>query len=168
MWDIGSRSSKFNNSKQSILNCTIMKQSLVLIFFFTLFVCSKCDNENEDQCHKSISFINSSEKAVYVLWSTDYPDTLAIQHISGALEQGTKVSPKTESRDPFYEQSCWEVILSSVQIPSDTLMVFVFDADTVENIDWPDIVRDNKILHRYDLSLNDLIKSDWTISYPQK
>jgi hypothetical protein len=43
-------------------------------------------------------------------------------------------------------------------MPSDTLSVFYFHADTLDKYLWEDIQHDYKILRRYDLSVEDFIK----------
>ena len=48
------------------------------------------------------------------------------------------------------------------------LMVFVFDADTIDYYGWS-YIRDNHInitKQRYDLSLDDLIKLDFILQFP--
>jgi hypothetical protein len=58
------------------------------------------------------------------------------------------------------------VFSHGVQIPSDTLMIFIFDAEVIETEEWSDVVHSYKVLKRYDLSLADLKRMNWTITYP--
>lgn len=52
-----------------------------------------------------------------------------------------------------------------VRLPNDTLSIFIFDGATVNTYNW-DIIRNQyKILRRYDLSLQDLKNSNFTIVY---
>jgi hypothetical protein len=48
----------------------------------------------------------------------------------------------------------------------DTLSVFIFDAQVLENTPWDTVKAKYIILKRYDLSLDDLNKLNWTITYP--
>ena len=51
-------------------------------------------------------------------------------------------------------------------LPNDTLSFFIFSTDTLNKYPWSDIVRDYKILKRYDFSLQDMIKIRGQIHYP--
>lgn len=57
-------------------------------------------------------------------------------------------------------------------IPSDTLMFFILDSTTVADEPWEEIVKGYKILRRYDLSIEDMMKliqddgTGYTIPYP--
>lgn len=53
-----------------------------------------------------------------------------------------------------------------VKLPADTLSIFIISNDIVTTYDW-DVMRSGyKILKRYDMSLHDLKKLNWTIIYP--
>jgi hypothetical protein len=58
----------------------------------------------------------------------------------------------------------WEEEIDN--LPSDTLSIYLFDADTVNICGWEEIAMDYKVLKRYDLSVDDLIKTNWTVTYP--
>jgi len=140
-----------------------MKIALLLIF--VLFSSNTCEKE-DDECHKSILFVNNCENSIYILWDTSYPDTVYFGHGPGPeVESANLILPHETSLKPIQERSCWEEIIAGDRIPSDTLMVFVFDA-YIENTDWSDVVNDYMVLKRFDLSLEDLEKMDWTIAYP--
>ena len=46
------------------------------------------------------------------------------------------------------------------------MSVFIFDSEVLENIEWKEIRDNYMILKRYDLSLEDLQKLDFTLYYP--
>ena len=50
--------------------------------------------------------------------------------------------------------------------PNDTISVFLFDGETVENVPWETVVKEYLVLQRYDLSIEDMKKLDRTIHYP--
>lgn len=54
------------------------------------------------------------------------------------------------------------------KLPKDTLSVYLFDASTYEYAPWNEVRGDYKVLKRYDLSLDDLLKLNWTVQYPPK
>jgi len=51
-------------------------------------------------------------------------------------------------------------------LPNDTLSVFIFHADTLNKYTWEEIRDGYKIENRYDLSLDDLKKMNFVITYP--
>ena len=58
----------------------------------------------------------------------------------------------------------WTSIFSN--LPSDTLSIYLFDANTLSGYDWSQIRDGYIILKRYDLSLQDLKNRNFTITYP--
>ncbi len=143
-------------------------RKMQILFLTVLLLSSTCENEDED-CHKRITIINNSEKSIYVVGDTNYPDTTYFRHSSGPTEDpyNYRISAKSSSDRPLQNRSCWETIFSyGDQISSDTLMIFIFDAEVLETEEWSDVVHDYKVLKRYDLSLDDLMQNDFTITYP--
>ena len=61
---------------------------------------------------------------------------------------------------------CIESHFGTWLIPSDTFMIYVFDANILNTIPWDTIRKYDMYLKRYDLSLQDLKNSNWTITYP--
>jgi len=53
-----------------------------------------------------------------------------------------------------------------VGVPSDTLSMFIIHADTLARYGWETVRRDYKILKRYDLSLGDLERLNFSVPYP--
>lgn len=52
------------------------------------------------------------------------------------------------------------------QLPVDTLSVYLFNVDTLNKYPWS-VIRDNyKVIKRYDLSLPDLKKRNFIVTYP--
>ena len=45
-------------------------------------------------------------------------------------------------------------------------MIYIFDAGVLESTPWSTVVNDYMVLKRFDLSLQNLQKMDWTITYP--
>jgi hypothetical protein len=144
-----------------------MKTINILLILSLFFMAMTCEKEDED-CHKSIEFINNSDGDIYVIWDVEYPDTLSLNNTDSSVLQRkyNKVHEHKTSRKPFYEQSCWEGIIRGERIPADTLMVFVFDSKVIETTPWEDVTNKYMVLKRYDLSLEDLQASDFTITYP--
>ncbi len=58
----------------------------------------------------------------------------------------------------------WEIVFST--IPSDTLSIYIFNSDTLNKYSWDKIRKEEMFLRRYDLSLEDLKKLKYKVSYP--
>jgi len=138
--------------------------SLIALFFLTMAITCKDEDENH---HRTIRFINNSDKSIYIIGSVDYPDTLSISGMSGGgLSDPTcnKVHPNTVNTCSLWDRDFWEINFKhEIFMPSDTLMVYVFDAELLESRTTH--VR-NTIIRRYDLSLQDLQYLNWTLTYP--
>lgn len=142
------------------------------IFFISIlaitFLGTTCVKENEN-CHKTITFINASDENIYVIGDTYYPDTMYFGHSSSPKENETtqKVLANSISNKPLQSRDCWEIYFTTdgpLQI--DTLMVYVFDADIVDSLPWSEVVHNYMVLKRYDISLKDLNTMNWSITYP--
>lgn len=51
------------------------------------------------------------------------------------------------------------------QLPHDTLSVYVFNAADIDKLGWDIVQKENKVLKRYDLSLQDLQQCGFVITY---
>lgn len=136
---------------------------MILSFFVMSNSCVK-DDENH---HSTIRFINNADKPIYVYGSMMYPDTLNAYGMGGggaSYPFHYKISPDTENTYALQQREFWEVIFRDGRgIPSDTLMVYVFDAGLLESHTTH---VNNTIIRRYDLSLQDLQRVNWTLTYP--
>ncbi|MCD8528648.1 MAG: hypothetical protein LRY27_01410 [Chitinophagales bacterium] len=65
---------------------------------------------------------------------------------------------------PYISVKCNENNFSF--LPRDTLTVFIFDAQVIEDSTWNSIRDNYLILKRYDLSFQDLDSMGWEITYP--
>jgi len=125
---------------------------------------SKCKKDSLD-CHRSKFFKNQSIKDLYVITSYSYPDTvLSKGYPNPILDPGTNKVLMQNSK-LLWTTDCIEIIFK-YSIPSDTLMVYVFDSEILESTSWDTIKARNLYLKRFDLSLQDLQMNNWTITYP--
>jgi hypothetical protein len=137
-----------------------MKSTLIVVVALILMGASCGDLVD----HKyGIKVINNSDYAIQVApglgpaWLSSYPDT-AISELKPDFFY-------VAYHDSNYIESAgkWEDIFS--RLPKDTLSIYVFSADTLKAYDWSKI-KEDKVLKRYDLSLSDLKKLNWDITYP--
>jgi hypothetical protein len=136
-----------------------MKNTIFISFFFFLLIGGTCNNNEEK--HNSILFKNNSDKDLYVHGKFEYPDT-SIDFSNPVLSGEYYKVISHSTNDPLEITDTYEGRF----IQYDTLMVFVFDAETLENTPWDTITANYIILMRFDLSLEDLKRLNWTITYP--
>ena len=126
--------------------------------------------------HK-IAFVNNSDSDIYSVWSSHYPDTLTIQYEAVDGDPWSRVSAHSSVSNIIPGIADWVSIIRN--IPSDTLLIFVLDASTIDSIggkpaDWIPIYNtmdykqlyDWLVMKHYTLSLEDLKRMNWTITYP--
>jgi len=99
--------------------------------------------------------------------SSQYPDTSTFVGIPNPVldPNFTKVLPNESNTQVLWSRDCIELAFKDL-IPSDTIMVFVFDAKELETHAWDTVTKNYLIIKRYDLSLEDLQGMHWTIAYP--
>ena len=129
----------------------------IILLVFAAFS-STCVREDENH-HKTIRFVNKSNIPIYIYGSYSYPDTL--NNRLGSSYHLYRAEANTENTSALRRRDFWEVTFRN--IPSDTLMVYVFDAELVDSHSTHG---HNTIIRRYDLSLQDLQLLDWTLYYP--
>lgn len=146
----------------------INKTIILIIVIFTIQSCYK-DSINR---HYYIQFKNSTEKTLYVdnsfyakyLSPLNYLDTTLPcccdprNNRLATIVEPSGENPKTCFRRAFYE--------SAFGVEFDTLLVFVFDEDTLESLGWDSVCANYKVLQRYDFSLEDLQYLDFKLCFP--
>lgn len=137
---------------------------IIVLLFFTLVLCSNsCEKAPFVDKAYRIIVINNSSKDVYVHKADldaerQYPDTLL------PTSNATFLKIPAKKRGYFDSKTTWEENVKD--LPSDTLSVFFIDGSTFENEEWDTIRDEYLIIERYDLSIEDLEKSNFTITYP--
>lgn len=104
---------------------------------------------------------NNSDKRIYAYAQINHPDTTIGSYNPSLSKQDYEVLPHSE--ESLFSHS-WEQDV--VKSKSDTLMMFLYEAQTVDSTPWDTVVKRYMILKRYDLSLADLQRMNWTITYP--
>ena len=107
---------------------------------------------------------NNYNKEIFVsigcdrFWSTSYPDTI----LPSTKPYLISVSPNDYVEIDSGKK--WEDIAKKQ--PEGKLSIYFFDSDTIEFYDWAQIKEGNKVMKRIDVSAEDLINMNWTITYP--
>ena len=133
------------------------------VFVLLIFsICIGCGPIKEDENHHyTIPFYNNTEADVYIDSSDSYPDTIVTDLYGGPYH---KVKARSVNSDGLRQRVTYEISFKDGRrFPSDTLIVIVFDAKQLE-ADRHNVM--DALLVRYDLSLKDLQRLNWTLSYP--
>ena len=136
---------------------------IALMCCFTLLSCRYTEDEFH---HYTITFYNNSDQWVYVDWSNRYQARLSTP-MNGVLYSPDvyKVAPHSYNTSALEIRGYWENKL--VSDPKygymDTLMIFVYDANLLETTRKSNY---EPVLQRLDVTLDDLRKSNWLITYP--
>ena len=125
-------------------NCVIPGLATVLLL----------DNNSDDEIK-----VYFDEDSVY---NEIYPDTLISDFSKDWLSNS--FSPKS-MRNDISSSSNWKSVFDG-RAPQDTLSLFIFASDTLAKYSWEEVRKGYKVLARYDLSLEDLERLNFELSYP--
>jgi hypothetical protein len=136
-----------------------MKKIINISLLFVLGSLISCGDKNPflERVY-SIKMANNTPRNVTGFYQTNYPDTTIPINLPRLL--GIKPFDYTV----IDSKQKWEEVIA--EIPGRKLSIFVLSSDTVNTYSWDVIRTQYKILKRYDLSLQDLQNSNWTITYP--
>ena len=137
-----------------------MKKTSITIILTFLLISGTCGKKDQD-LHDNITFINQSNKVLFICGDWEYPDTL-INFGNPLLAGDFNKVYANSSGDPLKIRYSFESMFKRV----DKLTVFVFDAHILETTPWGTVKSMYLILKRYELTLQDLNNMNWTITYP--
>jgi hypothetical protein len=140
-----------------------IKIMIVLLIILALLA-THCEDEH---CHKHFYLMNNSDKVLWVTRSLISPnDTLfyrsdipSLQSISANPGQVYKLGENKNSG--LWVRGCFEEYSHSAEVH-----VFIFDMDIINTIDRDTIIKNYMLLQRYDLTIEDLQRLNWQITYP--
>jgi len=137
-----------------------LRQLLPLVVM--LFTAAHCEKERAD-CHYRITFVNHSNKVIYVDWTREeYYDSGFPNPLNSP--QFYKIDAMQTSRDALFSRDCIEYKFRGKN-PTDTMLVFVIDAEVLANTPWEQVKEERLFLKEYKLGLEDLQKMDWRIVF---
>ena len=140
-----------------------MKKKLLLLIGSCLLF-TACDlTIDRDDAHYHIRFYNASVYNAFIGISFDYPDT-TLRNRQDVTTPGwyLGVESHNSNNDALASMTSYESIFYSI----DTLIIFVFNADTLSARGWDNVKEHNIVTQRYDLSLSDLYNLDWRLTFP--
>jgi hypothetical protein len=137
---------------------TLTKVTIIILLIF-IFLSSTC--EKDKNLHDLIEFTNNSNYNLFVCADWWYPDTL-INFSNPALAGDFYKVSANSSDDALKIRDTYEGRFEQ----HEKIMIFVFDAQVLENTTWDSVKANYLVLKRYDLTLQDLNDMNWTITYP--
>jgi hypothetical protein len=119
-----------------------------------------------DHTYVLFSIKNNSDKSIYFTYSNLYPDT-AVDTSIYIPPGSTRTPGEVIYPGQTYPENAF-ISLNSYfgSVPSDTIEIFIYDANLVQTTPWDSVVANYLVLKRYDLSLQDIDKMNGVISYP--
>jgi len=137
-----------------------MKKSLLYLVLFSILTMGMVCKE-EPPVDNRLKIVNYSDKKISVTLSSLYPDTSLAEYYEKYGERLELLGSATSSLEVY---DSWEDVYK--QFISDTILFFIFDTNVVTTVPWDTIRKNYMILERYDLTYDDLVKMNWTITYP--
>ena len=126
----------------------------VLLFLLIILLIASCDffGHPADLC-----IVNRSSSKIYFYVSNKFPDTslpLTSNYVK-PIPPNDGYCFENFKRKPYPDLG-----------KMDKIIIFFFDADTIEYYKWDVIREDYKILERRMLTKQDIINNNWDIVYP--
>lgn len=125
----------------------------ILIIILILFCGGSCEKIVDHAYYINVQ--NSTNDTVLCYDSYNYPDTLV------SFDKPLLQTVTPQSYTKLISKKEWKGVL-----PKDTILIYFLSKDSVDKYSWDKIRSNYNILKRYDLSLDDLEKQNWTVTYP--
>jgi len=127
-----------------------MNSLIITLLIFCIVSCDKL----VDHAY-IIEIDNNSNDIVWCYASYNYPDTSLA--VNKPLLQ--MITPKSYTK--LASKKEWKDVL-----PKDTILIYIFNKDSIATYSWDVIRTKNKVLKMYTLSIQDLEKQSWIVAYP--
>ena len=147
---------------------------IIAIASALVYFCS-CDMEFPGpERHYDIPFKNNSNSSIYIVWKPLYYnnnqplDTLIYysndptQDCPNTTHKAEPGEENTRALHSYFDP--WEKKFHSTYYGFDTLVVVVYNADTLETYGWKLVC--NNYIQKYDLTLEDLQSVNFKLSFP--
>ena len=140
-----------------------MKRKLLRILILCTFLLAFTCYTDED-IENRISIKNNRDFDIYCLPSFAYPDTSLAFTSKNSIDANTYAYSidKNSSKRLGYLSLCYKDEFNRV-VESDTLILFIFNKDTIDLNSWEYITNNDKVLKRIYLTYPDLIESNCEI-----
>ncbi|OIV40341.1 hypothetical protein [Flavobacterium johnsoniae] len=143
----------------------------ILSFFTALILLGSCQEPKDSKnCHYKIKFKNNTSKVLYLYTAED--SVIPVRDIrtdpyfkptpanagSGTIEAGT--IRFTGGGKPMCVESLYP--------PEKQFYIFVFDSAAVSKKTWQQVVEHNSTLKRFDITVKELQRTDFTLKYSEE
>lgn len=140
-----------------------MKKSMVFLCICIITCANTC--EKDENCsnisHNELTIKNESNRRIQYEIYWNYPDTLIGEY--SPINNGTNgILPNASISRGAGPNSCWESVLMNDRQE----WVYLFDADTIERLDWNIVRQTNRgLLERKEINLHYLNLNDFLVIY---
>lgn len=138
-----------------------MKKYLFVILIAPFLLLSSC-GEKSDDCHKFITVDNKSEKRLLITQTYIYPDSITD---FGHGNSDHIIKPYEKNDYAISSSDCYEYRIND-RNQYGVLMLYIMDYNQIKDIPKDTIIKYRMYLKKYDLTVEDLQKRNWTITYP--
>ena len=132
----------------------------IIVLFFRA---SGCDYESFGEPDSEITIVNNSEENI--IYFTQYNMQIDTSLSSKPLTIENSTPDRVIIKKKSLKRKGAFIALFK-DLPDKVLMIYFFSYDTIAIVSWEEVVKEYKVLARYDLTLEDLERLNWTIYYP--
>lgn len=147
-------------------------KSKIILFFLILISISSCINKAPKHCDDGwdvrMKIVNNTPTGIYIISSAAYPDTNSYNSISNDKVSFGFEYVNANSSNILSQLCSWDDYFRA-NVKSDTLMVFILLDEGQGgrlHLDLEKIMEKHTVLKRHDLTIQDLERMNWTITYP--
>ena len=140
-----------------------MKKWFKIIVFSTLFLCLGCPDKDEILDSEITVFNNSDEDVVAKFEFNEINDTL-VADIDFPMTPSNISSRIIIPNDGLVRRGGF--IRFFERNPSKEIKIFIFSKQTILEVPWEQIIEQNLVLTRFDLTLQDLENMNWQVKFP--
>jgi len=147
-----------------------MMRKLIVIALVLLNVACHAP-KNTENCHYSIGLKNKTDRALFV---NAYSDTILKSYMDPRNDAyNSRLLPyaghnNVEIGDIHFIRNCHPICIEDLVKQGEKFHFFVYDSIKLGNKKWDSVQRHYLIAKRFDLTLNDLKKMNWVITYDGK
>lgn len=134
---------------------------ILLIIALSIIIGGADCSRKDENCHDKIKIINNSDKTLFFYVSYKYPDTSIVDYNPYVAGNFYKI-PSYSSEIDYYRGGCFDGHLQN----GSKISYFLFDSLVLATIPWDTVMENYMIVKRYDLSSEDLVETNWSITYP--
>lgn len=143
-----------------------MRKGRFLLFLVLLVI--SCTPKDTKNCHYKIKFKNNTDKALFIETSSDtilYNYSDPRPYGANTLVKAKAGNGSVEIGTAYFQRNGKPMCIEDLYKNNDRIYLFVYDSVALGNKNWEEIARDYLIAKRFDFSLNELSKTDFTVEY---